>query len=273
MNQNKKIQDESRLKIINASGYLFQLKVEDEIKNLKTYSDNNIKIIASEHRWVDLESKDEGFIDTIIENGIFRYVIETKRVQDGEWIFLVPEGSSPTQETRLLFTQLKNDNRIYKDWGKVILRPLTDRSSFCIIRGQGESKLTMLERIGGILLRSVESLAYEELSIGYDTERDRSFVYLPMIITNANLVCCRVDPANVDIATGRIDDAKFTDIPYIQFFKNMSSSVSTDITLKNIERINTHNNRSIIVINSEKISDYIDNIVIPANAPQPWNPF
>ncbi len=54
---------------------------------------SNMKIVASEHRWVDNLTMEEGFNDTIIEIGILRGVIETKRVQDAEWIFLIPEKS------------------------------------------------------------------------------------------------------------------------------------------------------------------------------------
>jgi hypothetical protein len=276
MNQknNMNPQDKSRLKIINASGYLFQLKIEDEIRNLKTYTDNNIKIIASEHRWVDIDTSDEGFIDTIIENGIFRYVIETKRVQDAEWIFLVPRNSNPTQDTRLLFARINvSNNKYYQDWAKVIIRPLTIRSSFCLIRGQGESKLSMLERIGETLLRSVESLAVEELYIPYESTRDRSFVYLPIIITNAKLLISEYDPNDVDLMTGKINEASFNETPFIQFYKNMSSSLKTDSKPHNLHEANLQNNRSVIIVNSDKIAEFIDNIQIPGNAPQPWNLF
>lgn len=263
----------TRLNVLNASGYLYQLRIEDELKSLKTYTDGNIEIIASEHRWVDLETKDEGFIDTIIENGIVRYVIETKRVQDGEWIFLLPEDSQNTPESRLLWTQCKSNKQKYADWARVIMKPSTYKSSFCLIRGQGEAKISFLERIGGVLIRSIESLSVEELEISSGLDYDKSYVYLPIIITNASLFTCAFDTERVDLSTGKLDDCSFQEVPFIQFYKNLSASLNTDTSPRNIKESNIQNNRSVFVVNSAHLADFFDKIQFPKYASQPWNNF
>lgn len=263
--------DYSRLKIINASGYLFQLRVEDEIRRSKSYALGNMEIVASEHRWVDRKTLDESFIDTIVQKGILRVVIETKRVQDAEWIFLVPHDLKLNHNLRLRWTHINKDDDKYHDWSKIVLTPHSLRSAFCLIRGQGEKNLSMLERIGGYLLRSVEALSIEELNYSYPSERSRSFTYLPIIITNAKLLVCRIDSEEVDITTGTLDIADFVEVPYIQFYKNMSSSLfQTDKTLNEIKRSNEYNNRSVMVVNSANVIDFFDDLSLPNTLEQPW---
>ena len=53
--------EEKLKKLVNASGYLFQLKVQTEIHTSKPSA--NLAVISSEHRWIDNESGEEGFID------------------------------------------------------------------------------------------------------------------------------------------------------------------------------------------------------------------
>jgi len=54
---------EDLLKLVNASGFLFQLRVEDEVT--KTSSSHGKTVLAREHRWVDQVTESEKFIDLI----------------------------------------------------------------------------------------------------------------------------------------------------------------------------------------------------------------
>ena len=58
---------EDLLKLVNASGFLFQLRVEDEIN--KTASIHGKTILSKEHKWIDESKGKEGFIDLIVTTG------------------------------------------------------------------------------------------------------------------------------------------------------------------------------------------------------------
>ncbi len=123
-------------------------------------------------------------------------------------------------------------------------------------------------------MRSVEALSIEELNYSYPSERSRSFTCLPIIITNVKLLACRIDSEEVDITTGTLDIADFEEVPYIQFYKNMSSSLfQTDKALYEIKRSNEYNNRSVMVVNSANVIDFFDALSLPNTLEHPWMSF
>jgi hypothetical protein len=81
--------DPDLLKQVNAGGFLLQLRLEEEIRRLR--SNQGWEVIAGEHHWMHPETGTFGFIDLIVGCGIVRLVIECKRPRDGSWIFLAPE--------------------------------------------------------------------------------------------------------------------------------------------------------------------------------------
>ena len=52
--------------IVNDSGYPLQIRLEEWIKD--TWRDHRWKVLVSEHRWVNNETKEEGFIDLVLHN-------------------------------------------------------------------------------------------------------------------------------------------------------------------------------------------------------------
>jgi hypothetical protein len=53
--------------IVNESGYPLQIRLEKWIED--TWREHKWKVLVSEHRWVNSETKDEGFIDLVLEKG------------------------------------------------------------------------------------------------------------------------------------------------------------------------------------------------------------
>src|SRR5262249_25748498 len=82
--------EEEFRKIVNASGFLFQLRVENEIET--TQLDHRWTVLAREHPWQDVASDRNGYIDLVLGKANVRLVIECKRTRDADWIFLVPKG-------------------------------------------------------------------------------------------------------------------------------------------------------------------------------------
>jgi len=260
---------ESLLKLVNASGFLFQLRIEQEIRT--NVHKDNWDIAAREHRWFDSLEGKEGFIDLILNKGFARMVVECKKVTDANWVFLVPEKKKKTYDARIIWTMGKSSSEHIAEWHDFIVTPLSHEATFCIVRGQGEKDTPMLERLSSLVLRSLESLANEELS--YTKRLDtKACLYVPVIVTNATLHVCRFNPLNIDISTGQIDDADFEQVPCVRFRKNFSSTIPSGKPQRDLETANRSNERTIFVVNSGQLAEILEEWEIPyqSNAPWPW---
>ena len=82
--------EESIRKIVNSSGFPFQLWIHDQIR--RTSSEHGWKVIGLEFRWFDERTQREEFVDILLKNesNTVRAIIEAKRVRGGTWIFLQP---------------------------------------------------------------------------------------------------------------------------------------------------------------------------------------
>ena len=263
---------EALLNLINASGFLFQLRVEQEIKNMQALQLGNWKIIR-EHRWVDPIDGTEGFIDLILEWDIHRMVIECKRVTDATWIFLIPDERVSMRRARLLWSMLAQSTGKIAEWHDFRLIPESPEAEFCIVRGQGDRDTPMLERVSSLLLRSTESLANEELNHQTEAQREH-LVYYSVVVTNATLRICRFNPSLVNISTGRLEAnaADFKEVPFVRFRKNLSSALVGHRSFSDLQKANSENERTVFVINSGQLANTIREWRIPydQNAPWPW---
>jgi hypothetical protein len=102
--------------------------------------------------------------------------------------------------------------------------PAALKSEFCVVRGASDDDKPMLERIAGDLVRACESLGREEIETkGWE---QGSAGYLPVIVTNAKLYVCRVDPLKVDLGSGMLpSSAQFNEVPVIRFRKALGSDI------------------------------------------------
>lgn len=257
--------------MVNNSGFLFQLRLEEEIKQSRPVSPiGEWQQIAREHKWIDSLDGKEGFIDIVLEcGGITRLVIECKRVTDASWLFLVPSDKKESRHGQLLWTESIANTF---DWHNFSFNPLSLESTFCVVRGQGEKDTPLLERLSSLLLRSTESLANEELSLTFKQER-RIRVYLPVIVTNAVLYACRFNISDINIDTGKLSESEFTQVPFIRFRKNLSSTIKSNSPFtSNLNEINRQNERTVLIINAKELTTILSRLDLPyqLNAPWPW---
>lgn len=245
------------LSLVNASGFLFQLRIEREVRQLSHQHDSNWNVVASEHRWVDPIASSEGFIDLILQSHAGRMVVECKRVRQGEWIFLVGDGKTNISRSRFLWTYLNDSQTPFSQWDEFNFADSSPESSFCVVRGQGESDRPMLERVTGPLLRSTEVFAEQELGFGYDRTYGPAWIYIPVIITNAQLRICKFDPQEINIGTGELPDADFEAVPMVRFRKALSTTMSAKITDQTIERVTIDQQRTVLVVNSESLNSVL----------------
>lgn len=264
---------EGLLRLANSSGYLFQLRVEQEVKRVQQYVGGNWIVIAGEHKWIDPVTEAESFIDLILQSHAGRMVAECKRVKDGTWLFLIPDGRMEMRRARLLWTYQRPDKPTISEWSDVTLTPPSPESAFCVVRGTGEGQASMLERIGGPLLRATESIAGEELLVGPPEMYGPARIYLSAIVTNAELQVCQFAPGDVAIETGELDSAKFETVPFVRFRKAMSSTRKAEDDLRSISQQNEADQRTVLVINSTALDQVLPEMEFhkPANTDKfPW---
>lgn len=271
--------EENLKKIANASGFPFQLAIEHEVRTNE--GNHNWEVMAHEYPWCDPENPAEGYIDLVLKKNRNRMVIECKRLREGTWIFLNPNKKKrQTQRARLFWSRIEFEERIkisgeryttpnYFMGYSEFLSGETPESEFCSIRGSGEDGKPFLEHIAGNLLTSVESLAHEELGL---KKSDTSVIYIPAVITNAELVLCNFEPDKIPLSDALISEAEFETVPMIKFRKSLSTKLTENSNPQQLIDIGKNKERTIFVINAESLTDVLKNINIERDGEfWPWN--
>jgi hypothetical protein len=264
--------DESGLrKQVNASGFPFQIRVKHEVEASGTR--HSWRVEAWEHRWIHLESHEEGFIDLILAKtqniGTFYMVIECKRATGGKWIFLHPGDMGATRETCILLNQRDPEGETHQKWIQEDCYPESVVSAFCAVPGQSDRSKPMLERIADNLLASVESLADEELSVtssvvtqpAYRTGAHIPFsAYIPGIVTNSELAVFHFEPTKVDLGSGMVenDGGVFKSVPFVRFRKSLTTSLPSEEEAHNLKEANKQSQRTIFVVHAPELPEFLN---------------
>ena len=259
-------------KLVNRSGFLFQLAVEEHVRQATPV--HQWEVLAREYPWSSPDGSRRGFIDFVAGQGGFRCVFECKRTQGGEWIFLLPSNAQDTDKLRTLWS-FSQDAVQGWGWDDLQFNPRTLVSEFCVVRGASDDDKPMLERLTGDLVRAAESLAREELNM-----RDRYWrigAYLPIVVTNSNLYTCRVDLAGVDLSSGSVPTtATFEEVGAVRFRKALATDLAHPAdTYPSIKDGVRKKERSALVVNVAHLTDWLTNIKeVPPSpldiTPNPW---
>jgi hypothetical protein len=282
--------DKSLKKIVNASGFVFQLALEHKIRS--TSETHGWGVIAREHPWRNIENGSQGYIDIILGLGRMRLVIECKRPKDAAWIFLNPNDKrDKVRRARLLWTKItdrtagvlistgaipKPSKTIYESvagWHDLAIAEESPESQFCVIRGQGEEDKTMLERISSQLITSIECLANEEIEISNYKPNRGVIVYMPVIVTTAQIELCHFDPGKIALLTGILSEGTFTTVPFIRFRKSLTTRLTSTATPTNIEEANQDKERTVLIMNSDSFCDLLQKLNLDnldPFSPLPW---
>jgi len=250
--------------IVNESGYPLQLHLEKLITS--SPETRNWRILAKEHRWVNADTKEEGFIDLIIEREglILKLVVECKRII-GNWIFLLPKNqSTSTRETRILTT----DYGIKKSlWTLKSLYPESYEAQYCVMETGGKRDNRTLEKLAGENLLSLEYLAIQEANL-FKSVSNRLGIpnykmdYLPVIVTTANLQTMTIDRTKVDIENGQVTESELMPIEFIRFQKNLATSIEYDKPemLMTLDQLNRENDRTVLIVQAKSFIKFISQI-------------
>jgi len=242
-------------KLLNSSGFLFQLRIEGEIRR----ESRRWRNIAVEHPCKDTESGKEGFIDLLIGgNGYLRGIIECKRAINGQWIFLLP---SPEKKRVELFRSLWTNGIFRTGWHNFYAKPTSYEAAFCVVRGTGEGEKPLLERLASNLLLASDSLAEEE--VVFDGDYPGPKIYIPIIVTNALLFLCEFSENQVSIKDGRLpeNEGAFSPIPFVRFKKSMGVRLPPGAQYSNLQQKHAAKERTVFAVNSEHLIEFLEGFV------------
>jgi hypothetical protein len=196
-----------------------------------------------------------GFIDIVArkDSNVF-LAFECKRVDEKPWVFVISEQNQ-RRVTRCRLEWFNGRVEIptfaTKDHSRVFCSEWTlaepsPESEFCIVpKG---TPINSLEDVCSELLAGCHDLlANEEIRLG-----GHSAIILPVIVTNALLKVCRLDPEAVPLDTGKIDSdiGEFVDADFVRFRKSLVTrrSNSYDTSPMNLREWVGDSERTVFVV-------------------------
>lgn len=260
------------IRLLNASGYAFQLAVESVVANC-AYAD--VVVASREHPWRHEHLQKSGFIDLIVEKGMTRLVVECKRTTNAQWLFLVPDPTDvDVGEFHCLWSMYFEPNVPAWDWGRELLSPKSATSQFCCVRGSGEGQVAAIDRIGAELVYATEALAHEERNrISEEMAAPFPMRYIPVIVTNADLAIARFDPRNVDVTSGRLEDCEVIPVDMVRYRKALDPVfVGSRREAKSTRESNRLSQRSLVVVSASSLPVLLEKLgtVQDGGRQAPW---
>jgi hypothetical protein len=116
----------------------------------------------------------------------------------------------------------------------------------------------MLERLAAEVVASTEGFAIEDQSFHKGSSAYER-CYFSAIVTTADLVLCNFDPGKVPVATGEIDEGKFTRVPYLRFRKQLSTYEMPEASWKEstAREIAGHKENTVFIINANALVEFL----------------
>lgn len=243
--------DATQLGQVNRSGFPFQIGVEDEIRRLGQRHEP-WTVVGTEIPW------DGGFIDVVARRHEAIAVLECKRVDEQDWIFLVPSNASKTIRATWNFYDsragIPGSTGMY--FGEFTLAADSHEASLCALSKKKNTGNVTLERTCQELIRASQAIA-DFPQLQHRTEIE---IQIPIVVTTARLKVCRYNARQVDPAEGiiRPESAFFEEVPYIRFRKAFQSLAEARMTspepLENLAKSCQH---TVLVCNGEGIASLL----------------
>ena len=249
---------EKLLEQVNRSGFPLQLAVEHAVNNHSGH--NGWKVYSQEHSWKNEYSGTSGFIDLVLIDNrqSSMMVVECKRVQNTHWIFLSNDSKQMQRRHCKPWITLIEENKAKKfDWANLAIDPTSPESSFCVVAGQDPKSRPMLERLAAEANEATEAFAREDLAMLVD-KNGYLRIYYNVIVTTAELVVCEVLSDAISLASGAVDSASFSTVPYVRFRKQLSVNRSIDPNARYIGSPFREKENTVFVVNSEHLLEFLD---------------
>jgi hypothetical protein len=244
--------------IANSSGFPLQLRLAHEANSSSRWG-----VFLEEHPWQSPETNAEGFIDLVLldEHRVQTMVIECKRVRQSSWVFMIPRlDCRKRTHARLWYSDQLSDswNEFgWSDWQGIA----SHEAKYCAIPGQEQGRRNLLERTAAELIEATESFAWQEKELADNVPQTmRAFrkIYIPVIVTTAELKVTCFDPSTIALEEGDLpNDTAFTTVPYVRFRKSLTSRISPESSVDKVYDLHMASERSVFVVNAENFNDFL----------------
>ena len=257
---------EQLLEWVNQSGFPFQTALEALIRNTQTQWRWTVTHV--EEAWNNRSDERDGFIDLVIENEprTVALIVEAKRTLDTSRIFLVPDAKQMSRRHLRAWLTWSGETPHF-GWYDVTLEPRTPQSQFCIVRGQDEKALSMLERVGSNLISATEAYAWEDRP-NVESKPNERRLYCSVIVTTAALQVCQYDPHEVALDVGKIPNAAFTEVPVVRFRKQLSTRpmAAAGPARARASAGSSTKEHAVFVVNAPHLVDFLEDFDIDEDA-------
>lgn len=249
---------EKLLEQVNRSGFPLQLAVGYAVNNHSGH--NGWKVYSQEHSWINESTGTNGFIDLILidHHQTSMMVLECKRVQNTHWIFISNDSRQmKRRHCKPWITLIEEDKAKKFDWANFAIDPTSPESCFCVVAGQDPKSRPLLERLAAEANEATEAFAREDLAMllgnnGYLR------IYCNVIVTTAELVVCEVLSDAISLASGTVDSASFSTVPYVRFRKQLSVNRSIDPNARYFGSPFREKENTVFVVNSNSLLEFLD---------------
>lgn len=252
---------------VNASGFPLQIGTKNLVND--TTNQHGWKTIFTEHSWKNTSDGSSGFIDLILENqhGTAVLVVETKRVLDTSWIFLIEGNAINNRRHAKSLVFGSNNNEVKRfEWCDLTLEPSTPESEYCVIPGGDQRSKSLIERTASELVSSTEGFALEEKSLRI---RDQWVLrmYFNVIVTTAKLQVCPLEPQAISMVDGTIQNATFTEVPYLRFRKQLLPHFDAQGNYPSLGDTNIARAKesTVFVVNSQNLVEFLSKFEVDSN--------
>lgn len=246
-------------RVLNESGFPLQIAIEHLVEST---APGDWHIRYSEHAWRSQNDVQAGFIDLVLQN---RYntavmVVECKRVRDADWLFFSSTGTPSSRAHCKGWVSCYRENSFkFFGWEDVRVDPPTPEASFCVIRGQDvNGRRSMLERVASEVVASTEAIALQEKLLHLPPSSKQFRMYFNVIVTTASLLVAEFEPANISLAEGILDDAKFIEVPFLRFRKQLMDAL-TPVDFMDYQNGNVARSResTVFIVNAEHFAEFL----------------
>lgn len=253
----------SGIQVANQSGFPFQIGVEHLVET----SGSAWRVLRREHAWFD--GNRGGYIDLVLQSADDRLLLECKRRQDAEWVFM-SAASAPTQNLDFNFWVDLTDREVHSlrrsGWLGGRVNPYSHVAHFCTVRGSSGSGRdgVMLEPIASELASSL--VAFGRAESAMDPPRPGSpRIYMAAIVTTAKLVMLEFNRREIDVSSGHLPaDAKEHQVGYLRYQKQLIQHLNRDSFLGGIRRDSPGNlwEQTIWVVNVDHLEQFLRDVGI-----------
>lgn len=254
------------LQWVNQSGFPFQTALEALVRATSTRWRWTVTHV--EEAWKNGSDERDGFIDLVIENQprTVALIIEAKRALDTSWIFLVPDDKQISRRHLKPWLTWSGKSP-YFGWYDVTLEPRTPESQFCVVRGQDQKALSMLERVGSDLISATEAYAWEDRP-NVEPRTNDMRLYCSVIVTTATLQVCQYDPRDIQLDVGKVQDAEFTEVPVVRFRKQLSTRTGATEAPAGVRPFvgSGSKEHAVFVVNATHLIDFLEDFDIDEDA-------